>query len=103
MVSEYLMTGAENATASKDLCIVIGLTRRELEREIMTERRQGVPICASCNGLNPGYYLADDRETMESYCKTLRQRMGEIAKTYRALKGCIDTLPERGGWNEFKA
>ena len=95
MVSEYLLTGSANATSSTDLCQILNVDRRELARQIMIERRQGIPICASCNGRNPGYYLAEDQETMDRYCKVLRKRMGEIAKTYRALKGCIDALPER--------
>lgn len=97
MISEFLLTGAANATSSKALCQITGIDRRELERQIMIERRQGIPICASCNGNNPGYFLAEDKETMEQYCRVLRQRMGEIAKTYRACKGSIDALPEKGG------
>lgn len=95
MISELLSVGPDNCTSAKDLCAILNLSPRELTQRIMIERRQGIPICANCNGHNPGYYLAEDRETLDAYCRILYRRLGEIAKTYRALKGCI--MPDRSG------
>lgn len=88
MVYEYLLTG--EATTSHTLCKLTGLTQRELTMQIMNERRAGFPICAS----GEGYYLADSRNQMEAYCKSLYRRLGEVAKTYRACKAIADKLPE---------
>lgn len=92
MISELLSIGVKNSVSGRELCRELHIDPRQLTRQVMIERRQGIPICASCNSLHPGYYLAEDKEALDKYCRILYRRLGEIAKTYRALKQC--SVPE---------
>lgn len=94
MVYEYLTTGAENAHTSRYLCGLLGLNHRELTKQIERERRAGKPICAAA-GINPGYFLAADKDEMQHYCKSLEHRENEINKTRQACIDTINELPER--------
>ena len=93
MITEYLFTGRENARTGKELAGLLHCSTREISEGIERERRQGQPICASCDPEMPGYYLAASAEDLERYCRALHKRAGEIHKTRRALLQVIDTLP----------
>lgn len=93
MIADFLTEGAENARTGKALCSLLNLTHRELTKGIEKERREGAPICATCNSKNPGYYLAATREEMKRYCDRLYKRAGEIFKTRRACLRSMDELP----------
>ena len=93
MIAELLQVGKANAVTGADLCKLAGLSLRELSQAVMEERRQGAPICATCDNSHPGYYLAGSREEMSSYCEALRQRAGEIFKTRAACLKTLDSLP----------
>ena len=95
MINGILLEGEENATTAKELCKLLGMKHRELTQQIERERREGQPICASCNSTRPGYYLAQDKEQMQDYCGRLLHRMREIAATMRACKAAGESLPER--------
>lgn len=95
MVSEILLTGAEHAITSGELCSLLNLSPRSLSAAVEQERRQGNPICAS-TGANPGYYLAANRQEMERFCRSLYHRAGEIHKTRRACLKTLEHLPEGG-------
>lgn len=88
MIKEILMEGAENAQSGRDICNLLKLTPRELTIVIEQERRAGAPIAATSSSVNPGYFLAADRETMLHYCSRLEHREQEISRTRRA---CLDT------------
>lgn len=94
MINEILLEGESNATTAKDLCAILGMKHRELTQQIERERREGQPICASCNSNRPGYYLAQDKEQMQEYCGRLLHRMREIAATMRACKAAGERLPD---------
>lgn len=93
MITEYLFTGRENARTGKELANLLHCSTREISEGVERERRQGQPICASCDPETPGYYLAASAEDLEQYCRSLHKRAGEIHKTRRALLQVIDTLP----------
>ena len=94
-ISEYLRKGATNPTTAKELCKVLNIDKRTLTAAIERERRQGNPICASCDTHNPGYYLAENKNEMQMYCKSLHRRAAEIYKTRAACLNTIDDLPEK--------
>lgn len=94
MVFEFLLVGEENAQTGKELCSLLHITPRELTAAVERERKSGLPICAS-TGVNLGYYIAPDKEAMQSYCNSLRRREKSIAKTRRACSKTIEKLPER--------
>ena len=93
MIHEVLLKGEQNAQTGSDLCSLLGISIRDVTAIIEKERRAGYPICASTGG-KPGYYLAENREEMERYCRSLLKRAGEIHKTRRACLATIDQLPE---------
>lgn len=92
MISEILSPGAANALTGKEICNLLGITPRELTAAIERERRKGKPICAATGG-RPGYFLAENREEMERYCRSLFHRAGEIHKTRKACLKALATLP----------
>ena len=93
MIYELLTEGRENARTARDLANLTGLDRRAVSLLVERERRAGRPICATCEGNTPGYYIAADREEMQRYCDSPRHREGEIAKTRAACEGTIASLP----------
>jgi hypothetical protein len=93
MVNEILLTGAENAQSSKEICGLLHIHKRELGLAVERERRQGYPICASTDNTNPGYFLAANKDEMQRFCDSLKHRAGEIHKTRRACIKSMENLP----------
>ena len=96
MIADLLLTGENNPTTAKVLCRLTGFKHRELTAQIERERRQGQPICASCDNTRPGYYLAADRNEMRSYCSRLSHRLNEIAETLQGCESSLEQLAEGG-------
>lgn len=94
MIAELLGVGAENAKTSKELTAIIGCDRRQLTAAIERERRAGKAICAS-TGEHPGYYIAADDDELESYCKSLQHRAGELTATRLALLEVLMNYAEK--------
>lgn len=94
MIQEYLFIGRENARTARDIAGQLNMTARTVAEQIEKERRQGVPICATCDPERPGYYLAADEKDLQQYCDKLRKRAGEIFKTRRALLQTAETLQQ---------
>ena len=94
MVYEILLTGEEHAQTGRELSAQLGIPIRHLTAVIEKERREGKPICANTRG-NYGYYIPPDREAMESYCRSLKRRESELAKTRKACALTISQLPYR--------
>lgn len=85
MISEHLEHGAAHAITAKELSKALGISRRLLSKAIEQERRQGIPICASTDASNPGYYLAANEAELDAYTRQLWKRAGEIHKTRRLM------------------
>lgn len=85
-ISDYLGTGPAEARTAKQIADFLGLTFRAVTRAIESERRAGVPICATSDSLTPGYYIAEDPEELQNYCNRLKRREREIRKTRKALE-----------------
>ena len=93
MIFEMLDTGEQNARSSRELARALGTDPRSISSLVERERRQGKPICATCDSKTPGYYIPATREEMELYCARLHHRAGEIYKTRAACLNTLDTLP----------
>lgn len=93
MIFEMLSTGRENARTARDLAQMTGTDRRSISLLVERERRAGKPICATCDGKTPGYYIAANQIEMMAYCESLRHREREIAKTRKACAATINSLP----------
>lgn len=103
--SDFLLHGAENAITGDSLVREMGLADlRQLTAIIERERKEGVPICASCV-CDRGYYLAETPAELEEYIKSLDRRLKNIRLTRTA---CDETLRRMSGqcqfngWNDEK-
>lgn len=81
MVAELLDVGERSALPSSYLCKILGISRRQLTREIEKERRSGAFICAS----GSGYYIAENAFEFRCYLRTLESRARELDTTRSAL------------------
>lgn len=92
MIAEYLLIGRENAKTARELARLLHCDPRDISQGVERDRRNGQPICASCDPEAPGYYLADNAEDIQNYCKSLHKRAGEIYKTRRALLATAEKM-----------
>ena len=91
-VSDFLLTGAENAIDSRTLAAMMGIYRRTVTQRIERERRSGMPICAAVDGVNRGYYLAADADELARYVRALDRRISEVKKTHAACRRTLDAM-----------
>ena len=101
MVTDILYTGKENARPSKELCSILGLSKRELQKAIEKERRAGEPICASTDKDTPGYYLAADEYELAEYCGILGHRAKEIYITRQSLVKVLKGIEQQKSGQVF--
>lgn len=94
MIYELLEPGRDNTKTGSELARLLKCDIRDITEQVERERREGQPICAA-TGSNPGYYLAEDAEELEGYCRQLHKRAGEIYKTRGALLKTAQQM--RGG------
>lgn len=82
--------GKQNAVPGHKLAGMLGLDDlRELTRLVERERASGVPICATCDSQQPGYYLAMEPSELAAYIKSLDRRLHNTRRTRERL---ADTL-----------
>lgn len=95
MIYEILSEGEKNARTAKELCADLGVSGKDwrvISKAVEHERRQGKPICASCNSRYPGYYRPASPEDLQQYINRLYKRGGEIFKTRRALQKTLEEM-----------
>lgn len=93
MITELLFTGKNRPRTGKELAAILGTDTRTVAVIIERERKAGKPICATCRGDNPGYYLAESKEEAEAYCRSLKHRAIAIFSTMHAIEKTADKLP----------
>lgn len=90
VIAPLLLPGEENAQSAKELTLSLGLSDlRCVSKQVQSERRRGIPICATCNGNDKtggGYYLPKDSGELERYIKRLERRNRNVGETTDALK-----------------
>jgi hypothetical protein len=59
---------------------------RDITRQVERERHAGIPICATTNSDNPGYYLPDSPAELERYIKSLDRRLKNVRETREAVQ-----------------
>lgn len=105
-VARVLLTGKENALPGREIRRILGLKdQRDVTSLIERERRGGVPICASCDGKNPGYYLPASSVELQDYTRSLQGRIREVSATLNAMEVALYNwtgqqrfdMPEAGG------
>lgn len=86
-----LPIGEENAIPGRTLAKLFNTNLRTITKMIEQERRNGVPICASCTGKNKGYFKAETPADLQMYCRSMQSRANELLQTIDAMKN--------GTWN----
>lgn len=87
--------GKENAVPGHELAALLGLSDlRELTRIVERERAAGIPVCATCDSQQPGYYIACTQTELAAYIKSLDRRLHNVRRTRDRL---ADTLEEMTG------
>ena len=82
MISEYLKVGKENAVKSSELMEKTGLSQREVQALVESERDEGAFICASVNG----YYLARDHEELHDFFLRYTAAARKMLRTMRHIR-----------------
>ena len=77
-VSDILCRGRGNAQTMRELKQVLNGDSRSIRLQIEQERRRGCPIVSDCQH---GYWLAETRAEIETFCRSMRSRAFEIQKT----------------------
>ena len=83
-IYDFLSPGAENAVSKVELMAVLGLSDRELRRQVARERKQGFPILTSveCSG----YYAPSCPADVTHFVRSMRRRARETAAIADALE-----------------
>ena len=101
-ILDCLPVGADSTITAKQLAELCGHNdQRKVSRQIEHLRRAGVPVCASCDPVNPGYFRAETPAELALYLHGLRGRMKEITHTYNALERVLCEWEGQGrieGW-----
>lgn len=96
-ICDFLSEGRENALSAKELSQILHVQKRTISRAIERARRSGVPILASVDRFEPGYYLPESESEIQEYLKMLRHRLREIHTTESALATAATTWFSEGG------
>lgn len=91
-ISDVLCAGADNALTGEFLAGLFDCNPREISQRIERERRDGSPICASCDPARPGYFLASDPGELALYLASLDRRLRNISATRRHLQDTFDRM-----------
>lgn len=95
MIFELLNTGKHRPIPGHRLAAILDTDTRTIAEIVERERQAGKPICATCNGTNPGYYLAETKEEAAAYCESLKHRAIAIFDTMHAVEQAGKKLPSR--------
>ena len=104
-VASILPEGKRNALPGREIARLLGFrSTREVSAAVERERRLGLPICASCDGNSPGYFLASGPDELAEYLSSLRRRLRAVGRTETALEETLSRwegqlrirLPEDG-------
>lgn len=77
-VSDVLCKGREHAQTMRELRRILNGDSRSIRLEIERERRSGCPIVSDCQR---GYWLAETKEEIENFVRSMRARAFEIQRT----------------------
>lgn len=91
MVAEML-NGRNDKITGEKLCSQLGISDRELRRQIQLERIAGAPICAEVEeGGSNGYYIGDAEDCMRNV-RNLQHKANGIRTSWRALAATAKRL-----------
>ena len=93
-ILDFIPYGLENAVSQQQLCDATHLNKREVRQAVENARRQGAPICSSCNGENGGYYLPTSKHECEVYLRMQKHRIQSAKEAMKSAKQAMKHLPD---------
>lgn len=92
-LSDYLGRGKSSAVTGQKLAERMGMgDLREISRLVERERNSLIPICATCDPSNPGYYLPCNVGELFEYNKILKRRIRAITLTQKAIETALERM-----------
>ena len=91
-LEKNMPVGRSNALTARQLADLLETTPREVTRSIEAQRRRGVPICASVDGDNGGYYLPADANELSSYLAERERRTRNIQMGTTAMRETLERM-----------
>jgi predicted DNA-binding transcriptional regulator YafY len=91
---DIIPVGRSCALTARQLADLLETTPREVTRSIEAARRRGVPICASVDGDNGGYYIPENAKELSTYLARREHRTRNIQNGTAAMR---ETLMEMQG------
>lgn len=88
-IYDLLPEGKENAISTAELCGIVSVTPRELQKMIERERRYGALILSSTKG---GYFKSNDRAELSEFVRTLNNRARNTIASLQGAKDALDRL-----------
>lgn len=90
LIEGLLPVGKENAITTQDLVKLSGCgSARELQQHIAYEREHGAIICS---GSGRGYWKPKNRQEIQQFVKTMRNRALSTLKATRGAKKILQTM-----------
>lgn len=91
MIENYLLRGKQNARTRRDLCILTGMSDRDVRQKIEELRASGVFVCTDEDG--NGYYISEDTQDLLRQYKKNMARIRAISKRTKPIR---DYLKSKG-------
>lgn len=88
-IEQYIPDGQQNAISQKQLAAVLRCSLRDVRLMVEVARRQGVPICSSCDGGHGGYYMPLTKPEARAY---IQMQSSRIQSALAARQAAIDAL-----------
>lgn len=89
-VARQLGRGKNAAVTARELAALLHRNEREISREIERERSIGIPVCASSDSGNPGYFLPATAAELAEYRRSLERRVAAVSRTLHAIEDAHD-------------
>lgn len=93
-IERFIPAGEAGAISEKTLATVLNVTRRDVRMLVENARREGVPICSTCNPMHGGYYLPLTKREARVYIRMQEHRIASAKACLKAVSDVIDNLPE---------
>lgn len=94
LIERYIPDGQQNAISQRQLANVLQCSLREARLMVEQARRQGVPICSSCDAINGGYYMPQTKAEAKSYIFFQNHRIESALAARQAVVDALEGLPE---------
>lgn len=94
IIERYIPDGQQNAISQRQLAAVLQCSLRDVRLMVEQARRQGVPICSSCDAINGGYYMPQNKAEAKVYIFMQNHRIESALAARQAVIDTLEKLPD---------